>query len=338
MKQQKPKILYGINCTGQGHISRARTLIPCLKKYANVEILLSGKKQKIELPFQIHHHYRGISFVYEKGKVNWKKTLLKNNFFKLILNIFDCPVSDYDFVITDFEPITAMACFLKKKHCIHVSHQISFLSPKVPIHPKPSFLNKVSHLLMSFHSGKSKIGFHYKQYDSFIFPPLEKIAPQALDKKNSESQKEYYCVYLPAFSKQEILKHLHSFSEISFHFFHHHHRQVTFEKNVYCYPLSKNQFLDHLSSCTGYITHAGFESTAEALSLGIPLLSIPIQNQYEQYCNAAALKEMGVTILSNFNPQQIKSWLDSSKQKVKLETSSIESIVQHMLHLGTSTT
>ena len=40
---KKPKLLYAINGTGLGHISRAKTLIPILKETAEVDILISGK-------------------------------------------------------------------------------------------------------------------------------------------------------------------------------------------------------------------------------------------------------------------------------------------------------
>jgi len=60
------------------------------------------------------------------------------------------------------------------------------------------------------------------------------------------------------------------------------------------------------------VTGGGFQSTAEALYLKKKLLVIPMFDQYEQKCNAAALQEMGVDILRRVGPdfsQIIEAWI-----------------------------
>ena len=60
---------------------------------------------------------------------------------------------------------------------------------------------------------------------------------------------------------------------------------------------------------------AGFETPAEALFLGKKLFVIPIQGQYEQHCNAAALAEMGVTVAQQFNAEigkKLQTWLNNA--------------------------
>lgn len=63
---------------------------------------------------------------------------------------------------------------------------------------------------------------------------------------------------------------------------------------------------------TGNLTGGGFESPAEALFLGKRLLVIPMYNQYEQLCNAAALERLGVRVVrrveENFS-HQLRVWL-----------------------------
>ena len=63
--------------------------------------------------------------------------------------------------------------------------------------------------------------------------------------------------------------------------------------------MNKTLFNQSLIHCTGIITGGGFETPAEALHLGKKLMAIPIRGQYEQQCNAAALKEMGVSCQNN---------------------------------------
>ena len=44
------KILFAIQGTGNGHLSRAKEIIPYLIKYADVDLLVSGTQSQIELP------------------------------------------------------------------------------------------------------------------------------------------------------------------------------------------------------------------------------------------------------------------------------------------------
>jgi uncharacterized protein (TIGR00661 family) len=64
-------------------------------------------------------------------------------------------------------------------------------------------------------------------------------------------------------------------------------------------PVSGAAFLDSLARSAGVLCGAGFETPAEALYLGKKLLVVPMKNQYEQACNAAALAHMGVPVVKS---------------------------------------
>lgn len=49
---------------------------------------------------------------------------------------------------------------------------------------------------------------------------------------------------------------------------------------------------------------AGFETPAEVLHLNKKLLVVPMKSQYEQHCNAAALKKLGVPVLKKVKKNQ----------------------------------
>ena len=71
-----------------------------------------------------------------------------------------------------------------------------------------------------------------------------------------------------------------------------------------------------MAQASGVITAAGFGTTSEALYLGKKLLVVPQKNQYEQACNAAYLKKMGVNVLKSFKKKrtdEIKDWLADHK-------------------------
>ena len=58
------KILYAIQGTGNGHISRAREIVPILMKYADVDVLLSGTQADVKLQFPIKYKKHGLSFIF----------------------------------------------------------------------------------------------------------------------------------------------------------------------------------------------------------------------------------------------------------------------------------
>ena len=69
-----------------------------------------------------------------------------------------------------------------------------------------------------------------------------------------------------------------------------------------------------MASAQGVLCGAGFETPAEALYRRKKLLVVPMKNQYEQHCNSAALKQMGVPVLKSLKSKHshvIASWLKS---------------------------
>ena len=90
------KILYGIQTTGNGHLTRAKEVISILKKRAEVDVVLSGPDDnKISLNHPVKKHYQGLTFFYtKKGKIHWIKTLFKIIFlnFSLIFSIVLWPL------------------------------------------------------------------------------------------------------------------------------------------------------------------------------------------------------------------------------------------------------
>jgi len=121
-------ILYAIQGTGNGHLSRAMDIIPCLQQHGNVDILVSGTQGDLSLPFPLKYKLRGLSFIFGKaGGVDLWKTCVKSNIRKLVKEINNLPVEKYDLVINDFEPVSAWACYLKNIPCIGLSHQATVL-------------------------------------------------------------------------------------------------------------------------------------------------------------------------------------------------------------------
>lgn len=301
------RILYGIQGTGNGHISRAREIIPYLKEHCDIDILISGTQSDIAMNQHIKYRFNGLGYAYGRhGKIDISRTLVQAKIGRLIRDIRNVPVNDYDMIISDFEPISAWAGKLAGKHVVAMSHQASFLSNKSP---RPSNRNAFAEGIFRHYAPcNSAVGFHFKQYDNFIQKPIIRKAIREL----TPTWNDHITVYLPAFHHDALVNILHQLPETRWDLFSK-HTHVSFEsRNVTIRPIDDTMFVRSLETCQGLLTGAGFESPSEALFLGKMLMVVPMSMQYEQQCNAKALRMMGVPVLPTMNEyavEPLRRWL-----------------------------
>jgi uncharacterized protein (TIGR00661 family) len=310
------KILYAIQGTGNGHISRAREIIPMLQQEHSVDILVSGTQADVDLPYPITYKFNGLSFIFGKsGGVDLFDTFKKSNLRKLYREIKELDVDKYDLVLNDFEPVSAWACVLKKKQCIAISHQSAVLDAAAP---QPKNFDPVGKIILRNYAPASlHYGFHFKPYAGNIFNPVIRSEVR----KEKPVNNGHYTIYLPAYDDQRIIKMLLSFPNTKWEVFSKHNKKVLEEKNVVVKPISNEAFIKSMASAEGVLCGAGFETPAEALFLGKKLLVVPMKNQFEQQCNAAALKDMGVPVIKKFKKKyvsKIKEWIESP-DKVRVD-------------------
>lgn len=295
------KILYAIQGTGNGHISRALEIVPALQKKANTDILVSASQWELCLPFPIKYRLHGLGFVFgKKGGIDFVNTYLKMNTKRFINEIKSLPVHKYDLVISDFEPVSAWACRLNKIPCVGLSNQAATLHP---LAPRPKKIDSIGKLVLQRYAPTTRqYGFHFKKIDDNIFTP---IIRQSIRKQLPINQ-GHFTVYLPSFDDLKIWKKLKSFPSCKFHIFSKRSKCTFHDKNISIFPLDNEHFVQSLRSAAGIITNAGFGTTAEALFLGKKLLIIPMKSQYEQHCNAAMLETMGVKALPGLKKEHLK--------------------------------
>lgn len=305
------KILYAIQGTGNGHLSRARDIVPLLQKKGTVDVLLSGIQADVKVPFDIKYRFKGLSFVFGKnGGVDIVSTYLKMDTKELLKDISRIPIEQYDIIFNDFEPVTAWACKQKGLQCISLSHQCAVLSKNAPKPDKKDPLGKA--VLKYYAPTTAQYGFHFSAFDKNIFTPVIRKEVRDIKIKNDR----YYTVYLPAYDDERIVKHLKKFKSAEWQVFSKHNKKTFTDDNVTIQPIDNELFLKSMANCKGVLCGAGFETPAEALYLGKKLLVIPMKTQYEQQCNAAALKKMGVPVIKSLkkkNYSVIKEWLEYGK-------------------------
>ncbi|MEY3432280.1 MAG: hypothetical protein RL131_216 [Bacteroidota bacterium] len=291
------KIFYAIQATGNGHISRAAELYPYLQKYGEVDFYLSGSNYGLKTQLPIAYRSRGLSLAYNQanGSVDIRRTFNNIKLRKLIKEAKQLPLHKYDLILNDFEFSTSLACMLKGLPSIHVGHQASFQSRLVPRPPSKDIIGEW--ILKHFVRSEKHIGFHFKQYDTDIYPPVIKTSIL----RARPSNEGHITVYLSQYSDQFLFEQLSLLTQHKFHVFSSRVESIYEEQNVTFFPVNGDLFSKSMILSQGVITGAGFETPAEALYLNKKLMVIPLKGQYEQKCNAAALLDYDVTVLERID-------------------------------------
>ncbi len=326
------KILYAIQGTGNGHISRSRDVIAELRKDAEIDIMVSEKQHEINLGFEVRYQLRGLGFIFGKnGGIDYLTSLRKARFDKLLADVYELPINDYDIVVSDFEPISSWACRLRKKACVSLSHQTSFVSPKTPRPEKP---NKIMEFIIKWYAPVCiPLGLHFKEYDNFIKTPIIRKELREYDIEN----RGHYTVYLPSFSEKTLLQCLKKI-EVSWELFSKHYKGAPYtDGNVTVNPVSYDKFIESFTGSEGILTNAGFETPSEALFLGKKVLAVPMKGQYEQECNAVALDLMGYQVIhkvGNSFAERIANWISLPSAEKKEYKNIVPDIAQTILEYG----
>ena len=295
------KILYAIQGTGNGHLSRAQHIIPILnKKNVHLDILISGIQSDLHLEYPVKFRKNGMSFIFgKKGGVDVLQTLLKMRPLRLYKDIKNIPVQDYDLVISDFEPISSWSARIRKIPCVSLSHQAAIILPESPRPPGGNIFAKL--ILKLYAPSNYKFGFHFDKYQTNIFCPVirDKIRRQPV------RELDHFTVYLPSYSNNFLAAIFSRFNEEKWQIFSKNQETPCQMGNIDFLPINDRQFVESMASSKGVISGAGFETPSEAIFLGKKLLVVPMKNQYEQKCNALALKNLGITVLDSLNTGSI---------------------------------
>lgn len=330
------KIFYAIQATGNGHISRAMQLYPYLLKFGEVDFFMSGSNASLAIDLPVKFKSSGCSLFYSKcGGLDYWNITKNIKPIQMYKEAKSLPLKNYDVVINDFDSITSLACKLQKVHSVQLGHQASFVSKQTPRPDKKSVMGEM--ILKHYASAPKNIGLHFEKYDSFIVPPIIKNEIQQAEPTNLG----HITVYLPSFDQTCLEKAFSNLPDQEFHWF---LSEVKFKHtigNITYYPVNQINFNESLISCHGIITGGGFETPAEALYLKKKILSIPILNHYEQECNAAALKKMGVPVAyevgDNFE-LIIENWLNNNNSMPLIQANNINETLQYLFDTYHQTT
>lgn len=302
------KILYGVQATGRGHISRALAMAEALSEQpVSVTWLFSGRPREALFdmqPFGCYQHRRGLSFSTAKGRIQPLKTVLQNNLFRFVGDVVSLDLTPYDLVVTDFEPITAWAARLRGVRCIGIGHQYAF----GPGTPTPGGYPLSRFIMRHFAPVTRPLGLHWHPYAANVLPPILDL-PELPRRDDG-----FFLVYLPFEDQQAVTELLNSLDSFRF---------VQFSNglppgqvgNVSLHPSSTCAFKQQLAACRGVICNSGFELISECLQWQKPLLTKPLAGQVEQLSNAESLRQLGYAqVVHSLQRDALTAWLERPKR------------------------
>jgi uncharacterized protein (TIGR00661 family) len=300
------KILYGVQGTGNGHITRARTIAREFEQTdIEVDYLFSGRPREKLFdmePFGDFTCLPGLTFATEHGRINYRKSITCNNIPAFLSGINKLDLSNYDLVLTDFEPISAWAARRQKKPCVGMAHQYAF-HYKIPT----AGGNLITHAIMKYLAPVDHaLGLHWHHFQQPILPPV--IEPCELE---TTYEGDKILVYLPFEDIESTVEWLAGIDSQRF-FYYCDVNKSEDRGQVHLRPFNRQAFLRDLASCNGVICSAGFGLLSESIQYGKKALVRPVKGQMEQLSNAAALKQLGygdIIPVGRPDPAVIRRWL-----------------------------
>lgn len=321
------KILYGVQATGNGHITRARVMAPELKA-ANSEVtyLFSGRPKEKLFEMDIFGQYEwreGLTFSTKAGRVQYFKTAISNHPLTFLKDVKALDLSGYDLIISDFEPVTAWAAQLKKVPLIGLGHQYAF-NYRIPITGDDVLARTV---MKHYAPATLGLGLHWHHFDQPILPPIIET-PAGYDALDQNK----IVVYLPFEELCEVIALLKPFKNYAFFVYSADVARAESWAHINLRPLSRTGFQKDLRDCQGIICNSGFELVSEALQMGKKILVKPLKAQMEQLSNALALEKLKFgAVMEELDGVLLGNWLDEGKAIRVIYPNTAKMIVEWLL-------
>ena len=300
------KILFGVQGTGNGHISRARAMAPALREQGlDVDFLFSGRDAERYFDMDIFGDYTlrtGLSFVVKNGRIDYLRTIRQARLLSFWREVNALDLTGYDLVLTDFEPVTAWAAKRAGIPSIGISRQYAFH------YAIPKVRSGIGDLMFSRYAPATlELGCHWYHFDQPLLPPIVEKSDFAIARES-----DMILVYLPFENLQTLTDTLQQITGYRFEVYHPDALTDRTCNNVHIFKPGRRAFQHAMARCSGVIGNAGFELASESLQTGAPLLVKPLHGQVEQLSNVMNLKLLGLAeSMDEVDVNVIKRWLEN---------------------------
>jgi uncharacterized protein (TIGR00661 family) len=305
------RILYGVAGEGMGHAIRSRVIIDHLSRTHDVQVVVSGRAHDYLKARENDHlgvkKIWGLTIVYEENTVRNIRTVLAN-LRHGVLGGVPRNVAAYfqlveafrpEVVVTDFETWSAIFARRHRLPCISVDNIQVVNRCK---HPKEILRGARQSFYVANGLVKAKVGpcYHYL-VSTFFYPQVSKprttLHPPAFRPEILAARPEpggHLVVYQTSTSNEALPETL-SRSGVECRIYGL-RRELTEEQregNLRYRPFSEATFVEDLRTARGVVSGGSFTLMSEAVFLHKPMLSVPVQRQFEQILNARWLERLG---------------------------------------------
>lgn len=304
------KILYGVVGEGMGHATRSRVVLEHLAAAGHtIKVVVSGRAHGFLVERLKAHanitleEIHGLSLRYFGNRLDRSESLWENLrdapkgirknvkvYRKVVENGFEPEI-----VISDFESWAALYALNHFLPVISIDNMQIINRCK---HPEEVTGDTGFDFRLAKWAVKIKLpGAYHYLVTTFFVPPVRKkrtslvppiLRPEILSAKREPG--DHVLVYQTAASNQNLVPLLQT---LPYRFRVYGMGKQGEEGNVRLCAFSETGFVDDLRTARAVIAGGGFSLMSEAVSLHVPMLSVPIEGQYEQELNARWLQHLG---------------------------------------------
>lgn len=304
------RILYGVVGEGMGHATRSRVVIEHLARAGHeIHIVVSGRAHRFlreklaPFPNVSVDEIHGLSLSYFGNELDRTGSVFMNlksapKGIKKNVEVYR-RVAESGFqpeaVVSDFESWAALYALNHRVPVISIDNMqiINRCRHDPRIVEARGFDFELVRMAVKIKVPKA---YHYL-ITSFFFPEVRKkyttLVPPILRPEVAEltwAPGDHVLVYQTQTTNVDLVP---SLKRLPYRFKVYGLGREGVEGNVTLCSFSEQRFLDDLRTARGVIAGGGFTLLSEAVSIGIPVLSVPVRAQYEQELNARYIEALG---------------------------------------------
>jgi uncharacterized protein (TIGR00661 family) len=337
---EKKLVILAVQGEGRGHMTQAIAVKDMLKKM-NMEVccVIVGCSSRREIPDFFKQNFdvpilslESPNFVtgtdnksIKIGMTAWAN-MLKLGAFHRSINIIHKLVKFHkaDLIINFYEPLIGMYRLFHKTPCkiLSIAHQYIYLHDAFRFPAGNWFQKQILIQYSKFTTIQADLVLAISQYDLpkskrknlQIVPPILRDTLSGLHVQD----KNFILVYLVNSGyMNDILRWHKNNPAVKLHCFSDSKKvkevysgEWIVDETLSFHSLNDQKFLDMMANCSGMASTAGFESVCEAIYLGKPVMMVPVEGHFEQFCNARDAQIVGAGIYSkHFNLEKLVRYI-----------------------------
>ena len=304
------RILYGVVGEGMGHATRSKVVCEHLvRRGHDVKIVVSGRAHSfLSKSFADVVEIKGLTIRYVDNAMAKAGSLAQNlvaapSLLYENVNAYYDKVIDFDphAVITDFDSFSYL---FGKRHglpVLSIDNQQIICRCKHPKEIKRGA--EVDYRLTKAFVRAKLPGCEHYVITTFFYPKVRKkfqdtttlvpsiLRTPILDAKKKARLGNHVLVYQTSTSDKRLIPTLNRVA--GEHFIVYGLRRNAVEGNCVLKDFSEEGFVEDLAHAKAVVSNGGLSLVGEAVYLGKPVYSVPVQHQFEQLLNARYLEELG---------------------------------------------